>query len=244
MGQSHLNKIFYFLLIGIILVIVSPFLFTRGWSGISFKDTGTIGDTIGGITAPLTSLIGSILIYFALKAQIDANKLIQDQFDEQKKGDIERKKLSYISEQINIVRSDLNDFTFSYKDGNYKFNYTGADAIYEYLQKIKHRGNHDEDVFTTNPKIVELYNILQIFDKLVTLLNTEKIPEQDRVYFISILEYQMNSKIKTTFIALTEYKMSSQPPCKNCGKRHTGIPDELFDLAESISNNLKPTNAT
>lgn len=217
---------------------------TRGWSGISFQDTGTIGDTIGGITAPLTSLIGSILVYFALKAQIDANKLIQDQFDQQKKDEIERKKLSYITEQINIVRSDLNDFTFSYKDGNYKFNYTGADAIFEYLQKIKHRGNHDEDVFATNPKIVELYNILQIFDKLVSLINTEKIPDQDKVYFISILEYQINSKIKTSFTALTKYKMSVQEPCKNCGKRHTGIPDELFDLVESITKKLQPLKST
>ncbi|HEY5593516.1 MAG TPA: hypothetical protein VIK55_21180 [Paludibacter sp.] len=239
MEQSHLNKIFYFLLVGIILVIISPFLFTRGWTGISFKDTGTIGDTIGGITAPLTSLIGSILVYFALKAQIDANKLIQDQFDQQKKDEIEQKKLTYISEQINIVRSDLNDFTFSYKDDNNNCNYTGADAIFEYLKKIKHRGNHDEDVFATNPKIVELYNIFQVFDKLVTLISTEKLPEQDRVYFISILEYIMNSKFKTSFTALAEYKMSLQPPCKNCGKRHTGIPDELFDLVESISNKFK-----
>ena len=244
MGQSHLNKIFYFLLIGIILVIVSPYLFTRAWTGISFQDTGTIGDTIGGITAPLTSLIGSILVYFALKAQIDANKLIQDQFDQQKKDEIERKKLSYISEQINIVRNDLNDFTFSYKEGNYKFNYTGADAIYEYLQKIKQRGNHDEDIFATNPKIVELLNILQIIDKLVTLIETENIPEHDRVFFISVIEYQMNSKIKTSFTALSEYKMSKQPPCKNCGKRHTGIPDELFNLVESISNKLKLLNET
>lgn len=239
MGNSHLNKVLYFLIVGVVLVIIAPYMFTRSWSGISFKDTGTIGDTIGGITAPLTSLMGSILVYFALKAQIDANKLIQEQFDQQKKDEAERKKLTYITEQINTVRQDLNEFTFSYKDGNYKFNYTGSDAIYEYLQNIKYRGNHEEDVFNTNPKIVELLNILQVFDKLVSLIKTEKVPEQDKTYFLSTLEYLINSKIKTSFIALSEYKMSAQQPCKSCGKRHSGIPDELFDLVDSIITKLK-----
>jgi hypothetical protein len=243
MGQKHLNKVFYLLLFGILLVLIAPYFFTRSWSGVSFRDTGTIGDTIGGITAPITSLLGSILVYFALKAQIDANRLIQNQFDQQKLDDTERKKISYIGEQVKLVRNELNEFTFSYKDGNYKFNYTGSDAIFEYLKKIKHSGNHNEDVFTTNPKLVELYNILQIFDKLITLINGEAIPLQDKVYFISILEYQMNSKIKTSFVALSKFKMANQEACTNCGKKHTGIPDELFDMVDSITSKLNTQKA-
>jgi hypothetical protein len=69
------KKIGIILLIGIILTILSPFLFTRQWGIIDFTETGNIGSTIGGITAPFTSLLGAILIYFALVAQRQANKI-------------------------------------------------------------------------------------------------------------------------------------------------------------------------
>ncbi len=51
---------------GIILVAFFPYWFTRQGS-INFTKTGEIGDTIGGITAPLTSLIGSILVFLLKK---------------------------------------------------------------------------------------------------------------------------------------------------------------------------------
>lgn len=72
-------------IIGIVgvLIVVMPFVFTRiGY--ITFDaDTGVIGDTIGGITAPFLGFFGSVLVYLALKAQIDANDEIKKQFEKQ-----------------------------------------------------------------------------------------------------------------------------------------------------------------
>ncbi len=65
---------------GILLIIVSPWLFVQLRE---FKDTGEIGDTIGGITSPLVGLLGAILVYFALKEQIKANEMTRDQFSKQ-----------------------------------------------------------------------------------------------------------------------------------------------------------------
>ena len=72
-----------FIIVGI-LIFLSPLLFTRDFGLISFEKTGPIGDTIGGITAPFLNFFGAILIYLALKAQIDANDKIQTQFKVQK----------------------------------------------------------------------------------------------------------------------------------------------------------------
>jgi len=47
----------------------------------NFSETGQIGDTVGGITAPFMNLIGAFLVFFALQAQVKANELIQDQID-------------------------------------------------------------------------------------------------------------------------------------------------------------------
>ena len=50
---------------------------TSEFSLISFTDTGQIGDTIGGTTAPFLGFFGSILVYLSLKAQIDANEQVR-----------------------------------------------------------------------------------------------------------------------------------------------------------------------
>lgn len=72
---------------GAIAVGFAPYLLTRNSCFFpSFDEsTGVIGDTIGGITAPIVGILGAILVFYALLEQIKANKIITDQFIEQKK---------------------------------------------------------------------------------------------------------------------------------------------------------------
>ncbi len=60
--------------IPIMIILISPFLVTRDWLGwIDFRATGQIGDTIGGITAPLVGLIAALLVYIGFREQYKAN---------------------------------------------------------------------------------------------------------------------------------------------------------------------------
>ena len=72
------------LILGIMLTLLFPFSIHL-LNLDNLGKYGTVGDTIGGITAPISGLIGSILIYLALKAQLDANVIIQNQVNEDKK---------------------------------------------------------------------------------------------------------------------------------------------------------------
>lgn len=243
MKDRTTNKILILLLIGIVFVLFAPYIFTRQLGLISFQETGTIGDTIGGITAPITSLIGSILVYFALKAQIDANRLIQGQIETQRAEDIIRKKLQYLNEQVNLVRNDINEFSYSYKetirggtsDRKQKFNYTGADAINEFVESLRHVGEkHEDDVFKTNPKLMELLNLLNIIKSLLVKIESSDIPIEDKQFFKSLISYQFNSKVTPVFIANEEHRTRNTEVCQKCGKRHFGIPDKLFDLVDEI----------
>lgn len=83
MVDLNRKEIFILIIIGVLILSI-PVILVGGPSIISFKDTGQIGDTIGGITAPFLGFFGSILVYLTLRAQITANKKIQNQFDEQK----------------------------------------------------------------------------------------------------------------------------------------------------------------
>lgn len=62
---------------GIIGVFVSPWLFTRPypfhWTFFDFSQSGQIGDTIGGITAPIVGLVSILLLWWTLREQVKFN---------------------------------------------------------------------------------------------------------------------------------------------------------------------------
>ncbi|AXY75389.1 hypothetical protein D3H65_15965 [Paraflavitalea soli] len=112
--------------IGIVIIVLAPWIMVTAIKPTSFKDTGQIGDTIGGITAPIASLLGSFLIYKALQAQIAANEIIVNQFDEQKNDETRDRILGNITDRIKFLRDDIHEFSF----GGFK----GFQAIDQSLQ--------------------------------------------------------------------------------------------------------------
>lgn len=69
----------YFLIFGFSLLfasIISPLLFTGYFfnSSIDFSNTGEIGDTISGLTAPFIGVFGGILVYVSFRKQVEANE--------------------------------------------------------------------------------------------------------------------------------------------------------------------------
>lgn len=95
------------LISGIVLILFgSLFAFTKSayWGNFDFSQTGQIGDTIGGITAPIINVIGAILISF--KAQLKANKtrflLLSIEIENQKKD----RNLQVILELFQSLKND------------------------------------------------------------------------------------------------------------------------------------------
>ncbi len=83
----HFTKyeIIIFILL-MLLIITSPIIFTRvSFLGVSFDETGEIGDTIGGLTAPFVNLLAAFLVYKSFSAQIKANFIQQRNHDSQMK---------------------------------------------------------------------------------------------------------------------------------------------------------------
>lgn len=71
------------------LIIALPTLFTQPafFDVFDFSNSGQIGDTIGGITAPFISCIAAVLVYLALREQVKANELINAQIISQQIND-------------------------------------------------------------------------------------------------------------------------------------------------------------
>ena len=75
------------LLITFLLIFLLPILLTQTFSWVDFSKTGTIGDTIGGITTPFISVMAAILVYYSFRQQIIANKILADQRQDDRKYD-------------------------------------------------------------------------------------------------------------------------------------------------------------
>lgn len=180
----------YLLWIGIPICLISPLIFTQ-YSGIAdFSDTGNIGDTIGGITAPFINILGAILVFLALKAQIQANLLVQDQIDQQ---EIE-KKLDNESKQLNQyysnLKSSIDGFKYATLDtweiGNPEnIVLSGSEAFYKMFQDFICSYHDDEDDIKSNPKITELVSMLEICDKLLSRINQSKIPDRETLWTLT-----------------------------------------------------------
>lgn len=67
-----------FLTIVFLLICFSPVVFTQsalfGLDFFDLSDKGTIGDTIGGVTAPIVGFLNVLLLWFTLRAQLAFNK--------------------------------------------------------------------------------------------------------------------------------------------------------------------------
>lgn len=76
--DSGMTRKQWILAVGVFLfiVFVIPWGFTRTIEGLpGFLDTGPIGDTIGGLTAPFINGISAILVYLAFRSQYRANEI-------------------------------------------------------------------------------------------------------------------------------------------------------------------------
>ena len=68
------KKITTLIIVGILFAIIAPILFIQNRTNIDFTETGQIGDTIGGITAPIIGILSILLLFYTLWEQISFNK--------------------------------------------------------------------------------------------------------------------------------------------------------------------------
>lgn len=73
------SSIIMMILIIMIGILFFPWIYTHTIFS-EYGNSNEIGDTIGGITAPFVNGLSAVLVYLALKAQVEANKLVNDQF--------------------------------------------------------------------------------------------------------------------------------------------------------------------
>ncbi len=111
------KNIIYIFISLIVWIIIGPILLTQ-FSFLDFTNTGGIGETISGISAPAIGLFSIILLYLALLKQIENNRSTQNEAN-----------FKIIYQEICNFKNDINTFQYD--------NYNGKDAIKRWAEDLK-----------------------------------------------------------------------------------------------------------
>ncbi|MDP1817558.1 MAG: hypothetical protein Q8K92_24070 [Leadbetterella sp.] len=243
--NSILDKAKWLLGIGILVILIMPFLLTFEFfhERFNFSETGQIGDTIGGITAPFLNLIGAFLIFYALKAQVTANELVQRQIDKEndnKECETEAKNLnqlySYLLDSINSFKFTtlpLEDLRNT-ENIDTEVEYSGGDAFYHLFSQIRcHYHGTPEELHKTQ-SVSELMSVLKIMHLILEKLKYTKSNNKEIIETLTknLFDYKIITRIRDEEIETLRVEF-----CETCQCNH-GLPEELRTLISDIKAKL------
>lgn len=218
---------------GGVLIVFAPWLLAIKCNLISFADTGEIGDTIGGITAPIVNFMGALLVYYALRAQINANALIFDQFEYQKMS-------TYISGQISFIREDINNFRLIDRRITNKPE-PGTESISK-LFSVLCDESHGTYFFENHMR--EIDQIAMFLDRLcIILLKIDEctLSESDKKQFYETVLFTYVNQLKGILDSSEAYRFDKIGADQH-GKRKVGIPETIYskyDIINTLINKIK-----
>lgn len=190
-----------FLIFGIFGVMVSPWLFTHpclfGWKSFDFSQTGSIGDTIGGITAPIVGIVSILLLWWTLKEQMKFNKKQAEINDEQRKfNDASR----IISLQSQVLLTDEN-IKFCYSCSGRTYQGEGVASL-QYLRK-----GLKTNVAIPYEELTDLIEKIHILEmavcSLVDTIEKSSLDETDKISTLSTAKVYIDA-IKLFFEMLDQ----------------------------------------
>jgi hypothetical protein len=159
-------NVIIFIIVGILFTLIAPFIFTRtGLAVIDFRETGQIGDTIGGTTAPIIGILSVILLFYTLWEQISFNKKQKDiSTNEQFKTTF----FNLLQVQREILEKITGDFSYL---GNF---------VYEEYPDINNK-----------IKITRKDKDTNVDKEIATINNQSNIRERRGIHFFKSAKYQL-----------------------------------------------------
>lgn len=197
-GESLSFAVWFFLIAGVIAIIF-PFLFTRPtwWSQLNFSETGPIGDTIGGITAPFIASIGIFMTFLAFWIQAKANKQQALQFEQQSITNQKERFETKFYDLLKLHRDNVNELNIQDK-------VHGRKAFIQMVDELRFcycvlYGLNKEEIEDKSKKDKLILNQNQIFN--IAFLNFFFGVEND-------LHQNLLQNIDPTFLALYHLKLN------------------------------------
>lgn len=157
------KKEYFILVVGIIIILIAPTILTQPaiksiWN---FSETGSIGDTIGGITTPFIGLLGALLVFLSFKQQIKANEKLEKQI---KFGQwtTNYEILNNVFDEIRIETERLTYDPNIYEGNNEKIK-TGLEAFKSFSESIESEINVQRPLNEFEENLGYIFSLHEIF---------------------------------------------------------------------------------
>ena len=218
------KKLRNLIIIAVTLSIFAPFLLTRQYfiKELNFTETGQIGDTIGGITAPILNLISIILLYFSFNEQFKANK-------KQTEIIIEERLKNQLQKNFKLTI----DF----------FNHFKSESERIPIDKIFHNFNSENIESVKIENVIYDVNVIKqiliIGKSILIKIRTMDLLEDDKNYIITIVNHYFMYKYNTILHNVTK----SDGRCEVCGNIHF-IPKILENTVNDLKDELNRFKTT
>ncbi|MFM7022486.1 MAG: hypothetical protein ACKOXB_05870 [Flavobacteriales bacterium] len=150
------------IIIAVLWILLGPYIITRisifpGFSDTS-HNTGIIGDTIGGITAPVIGLISALLLYLALIKQIENNEIAKKSLEHS----LQESNFKLIFEEIKSFGKEIDSFSFKSVTGS-----KGIDYFCRYIPETFNQNEATKVIYYQ--KAQEFDQLLNSFDRIIYL---------------------------------------------------------------------------
>lgn len=212
-------KAFWIGLIGVAVLIAFPvWIADHFW--FDYSKTGTFGDTIGGITAPIIGLISALLIYLSFRAQIKANYIVQSQIDRQRLEETEKREYNYQMEIINHVKEMIDNYDKIYKRFN-DSDLKGPIALSIILKSLINKKEHDH---VDENLLKSLYKILYPIDSVIKSFKNAEFNNLDIRLPVEII----------CFIFETHIIGEIREHISDALSKDTLVPDNVYNLYKFI----------
>ena len=177
------GEIIVFSVIGLFLLFI-PLALTQNsiFSQFDFTDSGSIGDTIGGTTAPFIGFFAAVLVYLSFRQQLRANEIIMRANDKQDQATREGRRFDTLMKLIETLDTAIYQFEYrTEKKAEGKQNVIrGVDGIQYTANKfhqnngerarkfLEYHENRDESV----PYFISMYSQLWRLTNLLSYIST------------------------------------------------------------------------
>lgn len=178
---------FILFLFGAILTIASP----RIWTPYDLTNTGQIGDTIGGITAPFINLLGALLVYISFKEQNNANKI-----------QAEQNAFNLLHELFKDLKSELENITFSSKNVQEGKIYQGMKAQNVFIEILTSRIINKD--FKKNSFFKEYLFLMGNIEIFIDIVNESTASHKEKTYILRLFHFFYITKIKNPLLEMIE----------------------------------------
>jgi len=240
-NKSENNLVICFLIIGTLLTIIVPLLLPL--LPLKYlKEFGNIGDAFGGIANPIAQIVGFILLYLALRAQITANSILQKQVNTENSKEMQRRSVKLVHELYTFLENNINTFSYEAKfegsNGGMQVLH-GRRAIRCFIDDIEDMNIdlHDAEQLLQKDGVREILSILRIAENILDRIRHADIDESNKLFYIDLMKHELTFSI-FPYTDLDESANLKLAICEDCHEPHGNYPPLIFDKLQQLKRHF------